>query len=278
MRMIRIIALTAFMTLAILANLAVAMSEARAATTPVRIMPLGDSLTKGTGSPGLNGYRISLQSRLNEAGRVWDFVGSLKYGNTGDVDNEGHGGYSTARLLAEMDGWLAAQRPTFVLLHIGTNDLTAGLPAAGVAERLALIVRKVHEHNPLAHVYVAKIIGTQVAEQNTRTQEYNALIPGVVSEEKALYSRTYLVDMSMIGGQDLYDKRHPNQLGYEKMAYRWYQAIRATILGADNWPVTHNPWQHVHYPLCFWNYYSKTRSCAWYTRDYVNGVSTWIKD
>ena len=38
---------------------------------------------------------------------------------------------------------------------------------------------KIHQHSSLTHVYVAKIIGTTVPDNQARTQDYNALIPGV---------------------------------------------------------------------------------------------------
>ena len=69
-----------------------AMSAAGAAVAPVKIMPLGDSIT---GSPGC--WRALLWNRLQAAGFLnIDFVGTLPpqgCGVTYDGDNEGHGGY-----------------------------------------------------------------------------------------------------------------------------------------------------------------------------------------
>jgi lysophospholipase L1-like esterase len=55
-----------------------AEADVTAGTAVVRIMPFGDSITVGTGSPGRNGYRIDLQERLTSAGLAFDFVGSQK--------------------------------------------------------------------------------------------------------------------------------------------------------------------------------------------------------
>lgn len=262
-----------------------AIPAAHADGVPIVLMPLGDSITRGTGGPGTSGYRIFLQGAM-KAGHTStvEFVGSQVDGACCDKDHEGHGGWDTSEMLPYVDGWLDTYNPNFVLLHMGTNDITAqiagqsGYSASQIADRLGQIIRKIHVHNPNAHVYVAKITGTTLSNYQTATDSYNALIPGVVSTEVATYPRTYLVDMSSIKGQDLYDARHPNELGYEKMSYKWYERIRQTIVGADNWPAITNPWSYVHYTLCFWNYTTQTRSCDPHTRDYVNGVSTWIKD
>ncbi|WP_206062027.1 hypothetical protein [Nonomuraea basaltis] len=68
---------------------------ATSAAAPVRVMPLGDSITAGPGC-----WRALLWNRLQTAGYTnIDFVGSdpdggYTYGFSYDGDNEGHGGYS----------------------------------------------------------------------------------------------------------------------------------------------------------------------------------------
>jgi hypothetical protein len=51
---------------------------ASAQTPPMRIMPLGDSITDGTasGTPGYGGYRGTLHTLLTNAGFNVDYVGS----------------------------------------------------------------------------------------------------------------------------------------------------------------------------------------------------------
>src|SRR3954468_23529667 len=75
--------------------------------TPLRIMPLGDSITWGVGSARQSGYRAALYQRLTSAGLNVDFVGSMSRGTGPDRDNEGHKGWTIGRLAAHVDGWLA---------------------------------------------------------------------------------------------------------------------------------------------------------------------------
>ncbi|HEX6521183.1 MAG TPA: hypothetical protein VF070_14430, partial [Streptosporangiaceae bacterium] len=96
------------------------------AAAPVRIMPLGDSITAAPGC-----WRAILWHDLQTAGYTnINFVGSVpdggcNYGYTYDGDNEGHSGMSATGLVSQnlLPGWLAAASPDIVLMHLGTNDM-----------------------------------------------------------------------------------------------------------------------------------------------------------
>ncbi len=73
---------------------AAGVSPASAASnTPLRVLPLGDSITWGVGSSTGNGYRSPLGNKLVADGHPLDFVGTLRGGSMPDPDNEGHSGY-----------------------------------------------------------------------------------------------------------------------------------------------------------------------------------------
>lgn len=128
---------------------------AAAEAAPLRIMPLGDSITLGSGPA--HSYRGFLWQSLVDAGVGFDFVGS--YGNIVppggeptwawpedvqrfyngpiDKDMEGHGGFQAGQpesVVGYKDHMLAQMVPTdiplfqpdIVLMHIGTNDLLGG--------------------------------------------------------------------------------------------------------------------------------------------------------
>ena len=76
-------------------------------STPIVVMPLGDSLTDGYNIPG--GYRIDLVSRLDADDLDVDFVGSLRNGPSSlrDRDHEGHSGSASTRSPSRWTaGWL----------------------------------------------------------------------------------------------------------------------------------------------------------------------------
>src|SRR4051794_30404103 len=84
-----------------------------------KIMPLGDSITYGVGTPGLDSYRTDLYRRLTNAGLNVDFVGSQTSGTGTDRNNEGHPGWTITQISANIDRWLDAYEPDVILLHIG---------------------------------------------------------------------------------------------------------------------------------------------------------------
>jgi lysophospholipase L1-like esterase len=251
-------------------------ADAAAAKTPLRLMALGDSITFGTGSPTRSSYRIKLQGALKKAGMSVNFVGSVKTGACCDQDNEGHGGQSISQLSAKVDEWLAVAAPDIVLLHAGTNNISRQLATTHdpehVAAELSRLIDQIRTARPMAHIFVAAIIGSNVPAEQARVRAFNALVPGVVATKGA---RVYLVDQSTVGGVDLYDTHHPNDYGYAKMAFNWYNAIRSHIVGAQKWPALSNPYTVRTAVLCRWNYTTKSRACHNYRRSTVRGSTRW---
>ncbi|MEV0897324.1 SGNH/GDSL hydrolase family protein [Actinoplanes sp. NPDC049802] len=228
------------------------------AEAPLRIMPLGDSITVGVGSPGKDGYRLDLQRRLRAAGLTVDFVGSHADGSDGDLDHEGVGGWTIDQIAAQVDRRLEESAPDVVLLHAGTNNITRSENPVVVAGKLSDLIDRVRVRVPRAHIYVATIVGTAVASEVPANRAYNALIPGVVRSKDA---KVHLVDQSTVAGLDIYDRHHPNAFGYRKMSYTWYQALRATV--RPELPPTGNPFRARKAHLC--HAQSPTvRDCRWW--------------
>src|ERR687897_3903023 len=76
-------------------SLVVAPADAAETTlvTPVKVMPLGDSITHGVGASG--GDRLELKNLLVPAGYSFDFVGSpaSRPFENGDREHQGHSGF-----------------------------------------------------------------------------------------------------------------------------------------------------------------------------------------
>jgi lysophospholipase L1-like esterase len=191
----------------------------------VRIMPLGDSITDGYNVPG--GYRIGLWQREANAGRAVDFVGSGFNGpaELGDHDHEGHSGWRIDQLDANIVGWLQATNPRTVLLHIGTNDIGQNYDVANAPARLSTLIDHIRTLEPNVELFVAQIIPVSDANNEAKTQTFNAALPGIVAQKGPM---THLVDMhSAITTADLADGVHPNAAGYDKMAARWFSALQS---------------------------------------------------
>ncbi|MFG2039984.1 GDSL-type esterase/lipase family protein [Dactylosporangium sp. NPDC048998] len=209
-------------------------ARAAVATRPIRIMPLGDSITYGVGSPSSSSYRAALWNRLAvQAGYAIDFVGSQQSGALPDTDNEGHSGWRIDQIAANVDGWLATYQPDVVLLHIGTNDMNQNYQVDTAPQRLAALVDRILADRPAATVLVAKIVPALDATIQARINAFNAAIPGALAGR----ARTKVVDLSGLSAADLNDTLHPNDAGYARMAVRWYSALESVLGDGRDWPL-----------------------------------------
>jgi lysophospholipase L1-like esterase len=199
------------------------------ANTPIKIMPLGDSITYGTPNPGYGGYRHALGTLLKNDGHAVDFVGSEHSGNGVILgpDNEGHPGWTIQQIKNGIDTnrWLETGEPDLILLHIGTNDIRLG-NAASAPGYLSALLDDILMRLPRTHVIVAQIIPFRQGPGKSH-QSYNDSIPQIVAS-KGL--RVSLVDMrNILSPSDYADVLHPNAGGYDKMARAWEAGIRAVL-------------------------------------------------
>ncbi|MER6371473.1 ricin-type beta-trefoil lectin domain protein [Streptomyces mirabilis] len=198
-----------------------------ASNTPLRVMPLGDSITWGVGSSTGNGYRGPLWNELAADGHPLDFVGTVRNGSMSDPDNEGHPGYHINEIAALADASLARYRPNVVTLHIGTNDLIgASGPNAAIAE-LRSLVNQITADVPDATVLVASLVVSTNSSEEQWRGTYNQAIPQIVSDAQAAGKHVAYVDMSSLTPADLSDQLHPNDAGYQKMADAWHRGVQS---------------------------------------------------
>ena len=123
----------ALSTIEIRSHYFLARGYAGSCASPVRIMPVGDSITVGHSS-GVEddaqkiGYRKDLWDSLQGNGHQVDFAGSQVNGqfyapNGFDPDHEGHSGFGDDEVAINIYNWLTNNPSNIILLHIGTNAL-----------------------------------------------------------------------------------------------------------------------------------------------------------
>ncbi|MFD5127986.1 ricin-type beta-trefoil lectin domain protein [Streptomyces olindensis] len=210
---------------AVLGLTAAGVTPASAASdTPLRVMPLGDSITWGVGSSTGNGYRAPLWDRLAADGHPLDFVGTGRAGSMSDPDNEGHSGYRIDQIAALADASLTRYRPNVVTLHIGTNDLQGASEVNTAIARLKSLVNQITADVPDATVLVASLVVSTSSSEERFRGEYNQAPRRIVSEAQAAGKHVAHVDMSSLTTAD---PLHPNDSGYQKMADAFHRGIRA---------------------------------------------------
>ncbi|GAA3448190.1 cellulose binding domain-containing protein [Dactylosporangium matsuzakiense] len=215
---------------------------AMSATTPVRIMPLGDSITAGPGC-----WRAKLWHRLVTSGYSnIDFVGGVSDGggcNPGyayDFDHEGHGGYSATGIADnnQLPPWLAAANPDVILVHLGTNDMWGGyIPLATKLTAFTKLIGQMRAQNPNVKIIVAQIIPMSAAACATcpaDVQAFDQALPSWAAGLTTAQSPITLADLwtGFDAVADTGDGVHPNDTGFQKMSDAWYPAITKVLGGA----------------------------------------------
>jgi len=215
--------------------------SATAAT--IRIMPLGDSITRGiTGSSDDAGYRRSLYLSLVAAGQTVDFVGSLADGIPGDFDkdHEGHTGWEANEIKDAVYSWLDQNPADIVLLHIGTNDIEDDQSAAAVRDEINQILNVIDgyedDNGTEVIVILARIINRQdpSTPKGLETTALNGLLQTLVGNRLAYGDKIRVADheSALDYPDDMNDPLHPNMTGYEKMADVWFSALLEDIFPA----------------------------------------------
>ena len=216
---------------------------------PIRIMPLGDSITYDDSyadahhprPPGVrHAYRNYLWYKLEDAGYWVDFVGSRVAGSDivphFDPENEGYSGWSSYQVANVVYQKLVNHSADIVLLHIGSNDKwtsqnSDGHDMSGVNRILNEIDRYEHNYHHHIKVILALIIDRVYHPPFTNTFNHN--LRNLANRRISNGDDIYIVDMQHgIGldyNRDFQDPTHPNNNGYAKMATGWFNALKHFI-------------------------------------------------
>ncbi|WP_435610841.1 GDSL-type esterase/lipase family protein [Streptomyces sp. C10-9-1] len=198
-------------------------------TAQAKVLPLGDSITHGVGTPGQSSYRAQLFTALQDDTSSLDFVGSQDSGQLADTDHEGHPGWRIGQIDGIADCTVARYRPNVVTLHIGTNDMRDAATAAVAPARLRALLERLRKRDPDMAVLVATLVPSTSGSVNARVRVYNAQIPRIVAEQRARGQFIRLVDMGAVTTADMSDSLHPNAAGYTKMAAAFHRAVRHVL-------------------------------------------------
>lgn len=228
---------------------------ARNAAAPLRILPLGDSITHADANH--LGYRYRLWVKLVDAGIDFDLIGSLRSNHLGnpqwplykgrlfDRDHEGHWGWRADEILSgpagqekdKLSEWLKGYTPDIVLIHLGTNDILRHQKVAETVDELKQIMVVLRADNPRVIILLAKLIPTRAAPINAWIEKLNARIVQMSASASTDQSPVIIVDQySGFEAQDIdaSDWLHPTPSGEEKMAAKWFEAIQGCVKGTRN--------------------------------------------
>ena len=213
----------------LLALAAALAAAAPAQADPIKIMPIGDSLTKGTGSTHGAGYRLEFLARMKAAGVEVDMVGTFHDGPQEiDRDHQGHQGQGVAKLDSVSLEELRRERPNAVILMIGTNDAKDRLVPDAFRIRYSVLLDRI-----LAESHVKLVVATIPPVRFGRKGKMtliagmNGIITSEVEKRAAAGKSVRLVDVhSLLDNRaDFVDNLHMNDAGYTKVGDAFADAL-----------------------------------------------------
>lgn len=208
---------------------------------PLRIMPLGASITDGfLGTKA--GYRGPLKQLLDEAKVTFQFVGSWT-DNPGtpalpreQQHHEGHSGYviqagnsGRSGIYDFLDTWLGptGSQVDVFLIVIGTNDVDLDYKLDTAGARLDALVTKLIDLQPKAKLILAQLPPINDVAEDARCVTYNKAVVSTVQAHAQKGEAVSTVDLhSAITTAELADKLHPSDVGYAKIAKVFFDAIQ----------------------------------------------------
>jgi hypothetical protein len=231
------------------------------ASKPIKIMPIGDSITDDCAYNGA--WRAPLQLLLDAHGRAFTNVGRLQSGAAAGFTQRRHEGYCGSVVAfpgvfgpvynyAGQDNYLMKivpdalavtnNRPDVVLMLIGANDLGRGRnPYRLATNDLPRLVDGIFSNAPNAHIFLAKPTTLQNATAGygayaTNVPIFNAALQAVVNRRRALGQNLFLADMfSTVNYATMFngDHLHPNPLGLQAIAKEWLARLRAISVSTN---------------------------------------------
>jgi hypothetical protein len=244
----------------VLAALGILLLCGAAAKADFTIMPLGASITSGSGgTPG--GYRDRLYTDLHDAGYSFTFVGSSTENpstlltQASQTHHEGHPGYRIDQVANNLDGndgsgngisdnnggfWFHKPAPPdIILLEAGRNDIAFNFQTSTMAQRMDKLVGQIFADSPDSILFLSSSIPTGFnATWNQLEQAYNAQIRDViVPKYQSMGDKIIFVDQYAnfvdANGKIIHvsplDNYHPDTVGYNLMADTWAAALRQVL-------------------------------------------------
>lgn len=252
-------------TRSLLISIAVLAITSELPAAPVKILPMGDSITAGYTNnsvwsvPFEYGYRAALYTLLKNAGYDFQFVGAslepfnnlfgdptlggtvyptLELRDSGINQNfhRGYGGISITTLNSNVSSYIAADNPDVILLMIGINGISASSPS-----QLNTLVNSIFTAKPAVRLVVAQIIpkipyNANVVTYNTYIRQ--TLVPAYAAQGRAVstvdqYANflTNPADNTSIDTTKFSNGiNHPTNPAYQLMAATWLPAITSIAL------------------------------------------------
>jgi lysophospholipase L1-like esterase len=209
------------LSLLLLACLAVARAE------PIKILPLGDSITEGSNQIS---YRPALAKLLKDAGYDVTFVGPKEA--PAGLRHGGYGGKNAEQIAELYAGFHATTPADIVLIHAGHNHFAEEKPVPGILRATESMIASARQANPKVIILLAQVITSGKLPKYSYLTELNQQLAKLATKLHRPEQRVILVDQAT--GFDwktdaVADLVHPNAQGAAKMAGQWFEALQPLL-------------------------------------------------
>jgi hypothetical protein len=236
------------------------------ASKPIKIMPIGDSITDDCAYNGA--WRAPLQPLLDTNGITFTNVGRLLSSASTGFTKRRHEGYCGTVVASpgvfgpvysydQANNYLwkitrealaiTNNRPDLVLVLIGANDIGRGRNPYQVATNdMPALLGIIFSNAPNANVLLAKtttLLNASIGygAYATNVPIYNAALQAMVNQRRALGQNVFLADMfsavdyaTMFNGDHL----HPNPAGLQAIAREWFARIQTITIRTNHFAAT----------------------------------------
>ncbi|XZE43652.1 SGNH/GDSL hydrolase family protein [Pirellulaceae bacterium SH467] len=150
---------------------------------------------------------------------------------TAKLANRGISGDTTRGMLLRLNEDVLSLNPSGIVLLMGTNDLEEKAEPETIADNVALIIQKIHQHNPNTPVVLCLVFpaSESKARPASKIREINRLLVSrVKDDEKVSVVDTWSLfanDKGDAKPEEFPDLLHPNDIGYRK----WAQTLRPVL-------------------------------------------------
>ncbi len=209
----------------------------------INILPLGDSITEGAGTH--SGYRFFLHNLLCEQGIQFRFIGPKKSfdprmpeaywhhagygGHTIGPDNSRNG--NVYSLLPR----IMREKADIILLMIGRNNYFQKIDLDKIDTVYENFVREILKYQPDACIFIGTMNYSKTGNDpnDPALSGLNTMLPNICDRLKSDGYNIHFVDIATLtnlGAADFkpFDNTHPCDIGQEKIAKAWFDAILPT--------------------------------------------------
>ncbi len=197
-----------------------------------------DIMVLGSSNELITCWRAFLWQKLQAAEiKNFDFVGGVTQGDDCgvagyDKDLQAQSGIIVSNLPAsKYQEWFTAHPPDIILMHFGGADLLANMPVDGVLKAYSLMLAEARKVKPKVRLMAAQHTpqdSNGCAACDASVLDLNAKIVTWATNNSTADSPVTPIDLytDIVSATDLSDGVHLNPAGSQKVAARWFAALK----------------------------------------------------